>query len=33
MVLDKEGKTKDEKIEVEENECIDVGALTQDSGL
>lgn len=26
-------RTKDEKIEVEENECIDEGALTQDSGL
>lgn len=33
MVLDKEGKTKGEKIEVEGNECIDVGALTQVSGL
>lgn len=33
MILDKEDKAKDETIELEEDECIDVGALTQDSGL
>lgn len=33
MVLDRKDKAKGEKIELEEDECIDVGALTQDSGL